>query len=371
MIVPWLLLSLVPPIAGDGASDPIHDDLRLNQVQVLGTHNSYHLAPSPGVMASIATLSPRQAEALDYSHRPLAEQFGRLQIRQIELDVFADPDGGLHARPMARAALIERGEDPGPDPNRDGVLDQPGPKVLHVQDIDYLTTTPTLADALAQVRDWSKANPDHLPILILIELKDRAVPGLSPPAPIDAEALDTIEQTLRSAFEPEHLLTPDDVRGEFDTLPDALKARGWPRLAEVRGRVFFALDNTDAIRDLYLNEHPNLAGRVMFADAGSTDHPAASWFKRNDPIAQFDDIQALVRAGFLVRTRADANTRQARSGDTTQRDRAFASGAQFISTDYPEPDPRFSAYRVTLPDHAEAIANPVTLGSDARGPADP
>jgi hypothetical protein len=50
--------------------------------------------------------------------------------------------------------------------------------------------------------------------------------------------------------------------------------------------------------------------------------------------------------GFLVRTRADADTRQARSGNTTQRDRALSSGAQFISTDYPVPDPRFTRYRV-------------------------
>ncbi|MEW4570655.1 Ca2+-dependent phosphoinositide-specific phospholipase C [Tautonia sp. JC769] len=369
----FLLLALAMPaaVASGPTDDPIDDDLRLNQIQVVGTHNSYHLAPSPGVMGMVAALSPRQAEAIDYSHRPLAEQFGRLQIRQIELDIFADPDGGLFSRPMARAALIGRGEDPGPDPNRGGVLDPPGPKVLHVQDIDYLSTAPTLADALAQVRDWSKAHPEHLPILILLELKDQAVPGLSRPAPIDAEALDTIEQALRSAFEPGHVLTPDDVRGDFDTLPEALRARGWPRLAEARGRVLLALDNTDRIRDLYLDGHANLAGRVMFADAGSTDHPAAAWFKRNDPIGQFDEIQTLVRAGFLVRTRADADTRQARSGDTTRRDRAFASGAQFISTDYPEPDPRFTEYRVSLPGLAEAIRNPIAVGNDATGSRDP
>lgn len=45
---------------------------------------------------------------------------------------------------------------------------------------------------------------------------------------------------------------------------------------------------------------------------------------------------------FMVRTRADYDTVQSRQNDTTQRDAAFASGAQFISTDYPEPNPEFS-----------------------------
>jgi hypothetical protein len=107
----------------------------------------------------------------------------------------------------------------------------------------------------------------------------------------------------------------------------------------------------------------------MFADAGSTDHPAAGWFKRNDPVAGFDEIGDLVRSGFLVRTRADASTREARSGDTTRRDRALASGAQFVSTDYPEPDPRFTGYRVTLPGAAEARPNPVSAPGEGGRPA--
>ena len=38
---------------------------------------------------------------------------------------------------------------------------------------------------------------------------------------------------------------------------------------------------------------------------------------------------------------------------------AAASGAQFISTDYPEPRPEFSPYCVTLPGGVVARANPV------------
>src|SRR5689334_7812731 len=48
---------------------------RLNQVQVIGTHNSYHIAPASAVLELIGSTGRRRAEGLDYTHRPLAEQF--------------------------------------------------------------------------------------------------------------------------------------------------------------------------------------------------------------------------------------------------------------------------------------------------------
>ena len=98
----------------------------------------------------------------------------------------------------------------------------------------------------------------------------------------------------------------------------------------------------------------------MFASMDHPEHPAAAWFKINDPIRDFDRIQALARRGFLIRTRADAETRQARANDVAQRDRALASGAQFISTDYPESVRELSPYEVRLPGGAVARLNPVS-----------
>ena len=52
----------------------------------------------------------------------------------------------------------------------------------------------------------------------------------------------------------------------------------------------------------------------------------------------------------MVRTRADANTVQARNNDTSQREQAFASGAQAISTDYYLPAQHFgNDYQVQIP----------------------
>ena len=65
---------------------PLDSTLRLNQIQVLGSHNSYHGEPYPQVLAELRKVNAATAAGLDYGHRPLAQQFD-LGVRQIELDV--------------------------------------------------------------------------------------------------------------------------------------------------------------------------------------------------------------------------------------------------------------------------------------------
>ena len=117
--------------------------------------------------------------------------------------------------------------------------------------------------------------------------------------------------------------------------------------------------NGGAIRDRYVEGHSSLEGRVMFATVGEKD-PGAGFFKLNDPVGSFERIQRLVKAGFIIRTRADAGTSEARKMDTTRRDKALASGAQFVSTDYPEADERLSEYRVGFAGGKPVRKNPVS-----------
>ena len=65
-----------------------------------------------------------------------------------------------------------------------------------------------------------------------------------------------------------------------------------------------------------------------------------------------------------MRTRADADTREARSGETARREAAFASGAQVVSTDYYEPNPAFgTGYAVRLPGDGVARCNPARVAA--------
>lgn len=353
-----LMQAVAPALRGCPDPYPRDDTLRVNHLQVLGSHNSYHVQASPPLFAAIEAFSADLARTLEYSHAPLTEQFSEQGVRQIELDVFADPLGGLYASPAGLRLVTE-------DPNAHlPALDPPGFKVMHVQDIDYETTCPTLLDCLREVKAWSDAHPLHVPLAVLIEAKDDVLPelgfGFVIPIPIGAAELDAIDAEIRAIFPPEQLLTPDDVRGSRATLREAIESDGWPTLREARGRVMFFLDNEGRAKSDYLADHPSLQGRVMFT---SSRPPAAeaAFVKLNDPLDDFELIQSLVADGYIVRTRADADTAQARTGDTTQRDAALASGAQFVSSDYPVPDPRFgTTYMVQMPDGMPARCNPIS-----------
>ncbi|HYE30897.1 MAG TPA: Ca2+-dependent phosphoinositide-specific phospholipase C [Methylomirabilota bacterium] len=342
-------------------SIPTADDLRINEVQVIGSHNSYHIEPHPSVLQVIASRNQANARGLQYTHPPLPVQFDQ-GIRQIELDIFADPEGGRYARPSGPEEARALGLPTPPNHDEEGKMLKPGYKVFHIPNTDFLSTTPTLQEALTQVRDWSRAHPTHFPICVLLELKKE---GKDAPA-YTIEDLAALEREIRAIFPRDHILTPDDVRRDAPTLPDALNKHGWPTVREAQGKVMFALDNEDATRDLYISNAPSLNGKLIFVsvpeNALSDPHPAAAWMKMNEAKRDFAQIQQMVRAGYLVRTRSDIPNVEVAANDTTRRDAAFASGAQFISSDYWRPDPRFSSYSAAFPGgvlmRANSLLNP-------------
>ena len=349
----------------DGASRP-GDDLRLNHMQVVGTHNSYHIRPREPLFSLLVDFAQVLADSFDYTHIPLQEQFESQGVRQIELDIFYDPNGGLYESPVG--LQIALGDPLVVIPG----LDLPGFKVLHVQEVDFETTCTTLIDCLVEVKTWSDEHPHHVPITILIEAKDDAIDldiarelGFLIPPPIGTEELDLLDDEIRSVFPPEQLITPDDVRGSEATLRDAVLTTGWPRLNDARGRVLFALDNGGRKRDDYVEGHPSLSGRILFTSSEDTNKDEAAFFKMNNAIGSFDDIQERVGQGFIVRTRADSppdgnSGGEARDGDTMRRDIALASGAQFVSTDYPVPNPELgTGYQVQMPGGMPVRCNPV------------
>ena len=353
-----LSLGLLPAYGQSSAETP-----RLNQIQVLGSHNSYKQAIDPALLTTLRESMGDRLQGLEYSHIPLANQLD-LGLRSLELDVVHDPQGGLYATPRGLEIAKQQGSTlPVYDPA--GEMKKPGLKVLHVPDIDFRSHAYTFRQALEQLKQWSDAHPRHLPIVITMNAKADGVkrPGFVQPLPFDRVAFDAWDAEIRSVLPPTKLLVPDDVRQQYATLEQAVRAHAWPALESVRGRFLFVLDETSPRQEIYIEGHPSLRGRVMFVNA-EEGQPEAAFRIVNEPKENLAYIQYLVRSGYLVRTRADADTREARQNDYTRWKAALASGAHIITTDYYAPDPKLqTGYAVKLPGGVAGLWNTLLLPS--------
>ncbi len=343
----------------DCQSPGLDDAVKLNQIQVIGTHNSYHAGIAPSEAKLWQTKNPKAMLGLDYQHPPLREQLDS-GVRQLELDIYVDNKGGRYAHPTGPRMVADAGLPPDPPFDPDGAMMKPGFKVMHVPDIDYRSVCQPFVACLQQVRDWSHAHPHHIPIFILIETKQDSSPSpmqSNPTEPFTPAAFDALDAEIRSVFPPEEMISPDDVRGSYATLNEAVLAGNWPTLENARGKIIFLMDQRWA-GPVYLEGHPSLRGRVLFTNA-EPGEPDAAFTECNDGPA--DSITKFVREGYLVRTRTDAETTEARGNDTRRRDAMIASGAQILSTDYPASEPaRWPGhYSVSLPGNVVARCNPV------------
>jgi Phosphoinositide phospholipase C, Ca2+-dependent len=348
-------LSALP---GFAAAPDANGSVRMNQIQVIGTHNSYHAGMASSEAKLLEQKNPKLHEALEYRHRPLDQQLSS-GVRQIELDIYADSEGGRYAHPMGIDAVAAAGLPKDPDFDPQGLMGKPGFKVMHVQELDYRSTCQQLIACLKIVRAWSQTHKDHVPIFILLETKQSELPPqyhARAPEKFSSSTFDALDAEIRSVFKPNEMITPDQVRGKHATLEEAVLRNEWPSLAAARGKVVFLMDQRP-VGPVYLEGHPALRGRVIFTNA-EPGQPDCAFTEEND--GSQDEIAALVRKGYLVRTRTDADTKQARTNDTARRELALTSGAQLLSTDYPQSEPsQWTPYSVGLPGGAVVRCNPV------------
>lgn len=293
---------------------PQDSQLAFQHLQAKGTHNSYHIETTDGAIVE-----------WEYTHAALGMQLATQGVRQLELDLFYQEEGDVL-------------------------------EVLHVPTLDPGSTCANFSDCVAEIANFSLNNPAHHPLLVLLEFKGlKAVPEA---------ALDRADTVLQVELGAEGLVLPRTVQGAHADLKTAIAQFGWPSLGELRGKTLFVLHDSGSLRDLYTEKDPQ--EWWMFPDAdGNADHPFAAVHTLNDPFGDFEAIQALVQANHLVRTRADSDLAEARAEDDSRLLTALASGAHFISTDFPVPAEGFD-YWVQIPEGTPSRCNPLTAPEGCR-----
>ena len=284
-------------------------------------------------------------------------------MRSLEIDVNPDPKGGNFLDPAGYRVLREKGVTDLLPFDKTG-LDAPGYKVLHMPDIDFRSHCPTFKLCLTQVREWSDAHPGHIPLFLVVEAKVSDIPIFPNPThtvPFTPALFDDLDQEIVSVLGRERLITPDDVRGAHATLNEAIRAGAWPTLKSARGKIVILMITAtgEAATRGYLEGHPSLKGRMAFVRAEpGQDHAAFLMF--DNALVRADDIKTYVRQGYIVRTRSDIETYEAKINDMTRANAAFASGAQVVSTDFEHPGNAYGTpYVVKLPGGGVARRNPV------------
>jgi hypothetical protein len=252
--------------------------LHFNDIQMEGTHNSYHVETTGGIIP-----------AWHYTHKPLDVQLAMQGVRQFELDFHYE-----------------------------------GPSLFPVHHVppDVGTTCDALSTCLGILKTWSDANPRHAPLVVLLEQKDE----------LDTTKIsghyDEVDAMLLSVWPRERIVTPDEVRGQHATLREAVTTDGWPTLGKVRGRILFAFIGDSAE---YMMGHPNLENRVVFPRATVNDSFAGVVLLDNAQSSEAEIADAVLK-GFIVRTRYNGEELKLDSAVT---DAAQRGGAQCVSGDFP------------------------------------
>ena len=221
-----------------GCSPADKDKIAMNQIQIIGSHNSYKQQIERPVMELILA-KDSNAINLDYAHIPIKDQLD-LGLRGLEIDVLHDPQGGRYKEPLALRKLKEKGIATLPY-DTSSELSKGGLKVLHVSDIDFRSHCLLFKNCLLEVKQWSDSNPDHVPIIITINPKDSGSeePGFTRVLPFTSNVLDSLDQEILSVFSSSDLITPDFVQGEFASLREAVTSAGWPTLDVSKGQSTF------------------------------------------------------------------------------------------------------------------------------------
>lgn len=350
MLTCFILVFLAQIIGGHD----IPGNTPINKIQVIGSHNSYKRAIDPALFKAMMKKDSARVQGLAYAHIPIEEQLA-IGLCNLEIDVYRDEKGGKYAHP--KGLDLVPGQPPY-DPN--GEMLKPGYKVFHIPDYDFRTDAYTLEGILKKLRNWSATHPDHYPVFITLEAKG-GEPG-SGTEELNTKAFDELDETLVRNLGRKYLLTPDDVRGQYATLEDAVLHGNWPTLNAAKGKYLFVLDDKSDKRATYLEGHPSLKGRILFVNAEPGTLEAAVMI-RNNPKAP--EIKELVQKGYLIRTRADSDTKEARTNDRSGFEAACNSGAQIITTDYYIKSTYFdSPYQVYFEGDKKYIRlNPVTNNS--------
>lgn len=286
----------------------IEDGVKINEIAIIGTHNSYQPLPTPQRRLHQKILNilydGKKGTKYKFEMDPYTEQL-EYGIRNLEIDIeTVDKDGEI--------SFI----------------------VTHDPISDNTSSAYDFAKGLQEIAMWSDHNPNHLPVYLLIEPKGN-VPKIGNLKNFSVGYAKELDKIIREALG-DRLLTPELVKGDFESLEEMRMADGWPALKAAAGKIIVLLHPCD-VTDEYINLDISLSSQAMFPMLRfeEIDKPYASFVLDNEPDTAIEhNKKAVGERKLMVRTRADSYP----NFSDERYSYADDCGSHIITTDYP---PRF------------------------------
>lgn len=286
--------------------EEIKNGVKYNEVQFLGTHNSYQIAATEEYKQLFRTLSDLtfgliSAETAEFTMDSLTEQL-ELGIRGLEIDIeTVDKDGDV--------SFI----------------------VTHNPQLDNTTSCYDFEKAIEEIKMWSDHNPGHLPVTVIIEPKKGVVP-VDNMKNFTMEYVKAMEEIICEKMG-DSLLIPKDMMGDYESFKAMREADGWLTLEKTMGKVLFLLHDTTVTSE-YIKQDESIKSQVMFPMLryDDRDKEYASFIIDNEPDkALSHEAESIERCNLIVRTRADSFPK----ADEKRYEMVNNCSSQIISTDYP------------------------------------
>lgn len=279
--------------------------VKINEIAVIGTHNSYQL---------LATAQKRALENVrsflssgekggnrNFEMDTYTEQLER-GVRNLEIDIETVDDG-------ENVSFI----------------------VTHKPITDNVSSAYDFAKGLEEIAMWSDNNPGHLPVYLLFEPKGD-VEDINNMKNFSLSYALELDKTIREALG-DRLLTPKKVMGEYESLKEMRMADSWPTLKEASGKIIVLLHPCDVTED-YINSDLSITSQAIFPmlRPKDIDKSYASFILDNEPEEATENNKKTVdENNLMVRTRADNYP------DSSEEKYGAADkcGSHIITTDYP------------------------------------
>ena len=226
-------------------------EMLLNDIQIKGSHFSFHIAPSNAI------------PFLDYTQSDLDVQLAEEGVTALELKFEYTTE------------------------------DLP---VFASKPFDSSSNCPNLSFCMRDIHDYTSKHGKHFPVFVIIESASREN--------YSTWIWSWLDSMVSSLWQKEDIIKPSDIIGEFDNLREAVHERGWPSLQSCLGKVMFLF----RVNAASYAGGGNLNDRIAFPifSPGEAGDPNAVVFESANSLYNQEQLQDLVRQNFIVITKSDS-----------------------------------------------------------------